>query len=219
MVLRTLLVTGCLAANAAFLTWGVPERTRRHVDLDSLPLHAAGWRGQSVPLDPAVLKVLPVDRYAHRYYTDASNRRVNLYVGYHDDTRTALDLAPHSPLLCLPGLGWQPVDTGHIELTLTPPGGAPAGSVSVTRVVAARALERQLVLFWYQINGQAVVDEYELKTHLIANVLHARPSNVALVRVAVWIDGRGAAAESRADRAARDFAGAMFTDIQRRLPS
>lgn len=221
MVLRTLIVAGCLAANAAYLTWGVPDaRPRPRVDLEQIPLHTDGWRGQSVPLDPAVLKLLPVDTYAHRYYTDSRGRRVNLYVGYHDDTRPAASLAPHSPLLCLPGLGWQPVETGRDELRVSSadaPGGIRA--IAVTRVVAARALERQVVLFWYQVNEAAVADEFALKRQLIANVLHARRSSVTLVRVAVPVEGRGAATVPRADRTARDFAEAMFDYIQRRLVS
>jgi EpsI family protein len=221
MIVRSLVVTTCLAATAGYLTWGVPQaRPLPVIDLEQLPLKVGDWRGQSVPLDPAVLKVLPVDAYTHRYYTDSLNRRANLYVGYHDDTRPAVHLAPHSPLLCLPGLGWQPVETGRIQMRVGPRDvNGVRRTVGATQILAVRALERQVVVFWYEVNGQAAADEYELKAHLLANVLHARTSSVTLVRVAVRVEGSQARAKARAERTARDFAEHIFVDVERRLPS
>jgi EpsI family protein len=220
MLVRTLIVSGALAGMATYLTWGVPAAAPGPlVDLEGLPLQVAGWHGRAVPLDPAVLAVLPVQSYTHRYYTDARSRTANLYVGHHQDARPAVHLAPHSPLLCLPSLGWHPVDTGRVELRVLPAGGeGPLQNIPATRVIAARALERQVVLFWYQVNGRAVPDEYALKAQLIANVLQARTSNVTLVRVAVRVDGLDGTAEARAHRTAQEFAEDVYRDVERRLP-
>jgi EpsI family protein len=221
MAFRSLIVTLGLAAAAAYHTWGTPvPRISTPADLEQLPLTIGDWTGRTVPLDPWVLNLLPVDTYIHRYYADRRQRHVNLYVGYHDDSRPAVHLAPHTPLLCLPAHGWHPLEVGRLDLPLAPDDAMNNGrSAVVTRVIAGRALERQVVLFWYQVNGRAVADDYALKTHVISNVVRARTSHVALVRVMVRVDGTDAAAQRRADETAREFAAGVFAQVEKRLPS
>ena len=61
-----------------------------------------------------ILKVLGADDYLSRfYYTE--NAMVGLYVGYYKSQRQGDTM--HSPLNCLPGAGWQPLDKSYLPIT------------------------------------------------------------------------------------------------------
>ena len=59
-------------------------------------------------LDPKILAVLGVDEYVIAPTADAGAAGVGLYIGYHASQRQGDTM--HSPLNCLPGAGWQPIE-------------------------------------------------------------------------------------------------------------
>ena len=67
-----------------------------------------------MPIDDESLGVLGVDDYLNRVYGRPSIAPVSLYIGYYASQRQGDTI--HSPQNCLPGAGWQAVESGRTTL-------------------------------------------------------------------------------------------------------
>lgn len=182
---------------------------------DSFPMTLQSWRAiVDPPLEKEILAVLGVDDYLSRiYYGDNSAKVVGLYMGYYNSQRQGDTI--HSPLNCLPGAGWEPVQEGR--LTIANADGA-GRDITVNRYVVQKGLDRQLVLYWYQSRGRVVASEYWSKLFLIHDAIRTNRTDGALVRVIASIahgaDDQGAAAEKLAE----DFVRVLFPTLPSYLP-
>src|SRR4029450_9175333 len=115
---RSLVVAGCLLAAATYLAKAsraeaVPPRE----PLAALPFQFDDGRGRRGPdFPPEILSILGVDDYIVRSYFTGDRALVSLYVGYHDSQRQGDTI--HSPLNCMPGAGWQPLEQGRIIVSV-----------------------------------------------------------------------------------------------------
>jgi EpsI family protein len=166
------------------------------------------WRARDVPLDPEVIKAAAVDDFLNRQYSSAQGN-LGLYVGYYQNQRQGESL--HSPLFCLPGSGWQPVQTGDVSLPTEPP------SPVVKELVVERSGSRLLVLYWYQTVKRVTGSEYGRKLFLMSDALVSRRTDVALVRIIAPIDSRDRQGAVHALGVARPFAARIQPEIQARL--
>ena len=120
---------------------------------EDLPLALGDWQGHpAAPFADDVVAQLGVDDYIHRQYQRAGGAPVAVYAGYYDSQRQGD--AIHSPQNCLPGAGWQPVESGRLAI------GRDSGAPIVNRYVIARGADRQVVLYWYQGRNRVVANEY-----------------------------------------------------------
>jgi EpsI family protein len=147
--------------------------------LESVPLQIGEWTGTPAPdLSVAVLGVLGADQYINRVYRVGGRAAVaGLYVGYHSSQKQGS--AIHSPLNCLPGAGWQPIETGRRPF---------ADGGTVNQVVIQKGEDRQVVLYWYQTATRIEGSEYWNKFHMLLDALSSHRNDAALVRVIVPID-------------------------------
>ena len=87
---------------------------------------------------------------------------VNVYVGYHESQvrkeggGSAGGLI-HPPKHCLPGSGWDIIDSAREVLDFPGLPGAPA---EVNRLIIAKGDARQLVYYWYQERGRVIADDW-----------------------------------------------------------
>jgi EpsI family protein len=178
------------------------------VDVGGLvPLAFGGWIGRDAPpLDPAVARVLAADRYVHRYYgwkratppvPEGGSRIADVETDIAYYARPQAGAAMHSPLACLPGNGWQVIDSATASLTVA---GRP---VTVRRLTVGRAAERVAMTYWFQNRGAIIGNEYAQRLQMLKQGLTGRPADAALVRVMArdTADGRIAL-----DRFSRDLA-------------
>ena len=102
----------------------------------------------------------------------------------------------HSPLHCLPGTGWEPVDVATVPLR----------DGSVRRVTMQKNLDRVVVFYWYQLQGRVVASEVRSKVYGLFERVRSGRSEAALVRIVVPIagDANDAAAQGLS------FAGALL---------
>src|SRR5687767_12094534 len=117
MLIRATIVTVCLLAGAAAITLASePELVSTGGRLEHMPFSVARWNGKpATPFDEEIIRVLGVDEYIHRVYMDRKTRRpVWLYVGFYGSQSEGDTI--HSPLNCLPGTGWEPVDRKTVQL-------------------------------------------------------------------------------------------------------
>ena len=186
---------GAVAARSA----GREEPVARE-SLTAFPRAFDGWRSAGdVPLEEEVLSVLGVDDYVSRTYVNASGQPANLYIGYYASQRHGDTI--HSPQNCLPGAGWQPVESRRTSLDV---GGT---RVPVNRYVIEKGLERQVVFYWYQGRGRVIANEYANKLWLMVDAARLGRTNGSLVRVI-----------SPESDAAVDFARAVYPRLSEYLP-
>lgn len=182
---------------------------------DSFPMTLQSWRAiVDPPLEKEILDVLGVDDYLSRiYYVDNGAKAVGLYMGYYNSQRQGDTI--HSPLNCLPGAGWEPVQEGRMTIANADGAGR---DITVNRYVVQKGLDRQLVLYWYQSRGRVVASEYWSKFFLIHDAIRTNRTDGALVRVIAPIahsaEDHGAAAEKLAE----DFVRVLFPTLPSYLP-
>lgn len=213
-VIRTIALCLCLVMSAGALAWASKaETTLPREPFDRLSMTIGQFQGRrATDLEQNVVDVLGVEEYLNRTYrAEGSSVPIGFYLGYWASQRQGDTI--HSPMNCLPGSGWQPVEQGRLQLTL---GGA---SAEVNRVIVEKSGERLLVLYWYQSHGRVVASEYWSKIHMVLDAIRTNRTDAALFRVVVPIRTRDTAAEAVAERDALRFVHALYPHLGRHLPA
>jgi exosortase D (VPLPA-CTERM-specific) len=152
----------------------VPERQR----FASFPVSLGPWQGQRQNLlDAEVEQVLKPDDYILSDYSKGKNDGVNFYVAYYASQRKGY--SPHSPIVCIPGGGWQITKFDRTtyqskSLGITLP---------LNRVVIARGNNKELVYYWFVQRGRTVANEYWAKWLLFVDAIAKNRTDGALVRL------------------------------------
>ena len=131
-----------------------------------------------------------------------------LFIGYYESQRTGA--AYHSPKNCLPGSGWQfvesvpfPVKTGSGEM------------VTINRAVIQKGLDKQLILYWYHDRGRVVASEYWAKGYLIWDAMTKNRTDGSIVRISVPVASTLEDAEHEATRFLHD----LWPELQNYMPA
>ncbi len=211
-----------------YATASRPEKTPPVAPLAAFPAQIGAWSvAREVEIEKDVLDVLKASDTLDRVYVNPSLRAAtggevggdlcslypcaDLFIAYFQTQRTGA--APHSPKNCLPGSGWEPVETPG-KLAIQAPGRE--SPLVVNRYVVARGEQRSVVLYWYQSHSRVIASEFSAKFWLIADSVRYRRSDTALVKVVVPV--RNGDSE-RAVKTAVQFVQAMFPALARRLPA
>jgi EpsI family protein len=146
--------------------------------LDSLPVTLGEWRGrQGTILSTDVLDKLKLKDYVVRDYVDGAGRVLNLYIGYWDTQRNGAVI--HSPKNCLPGRGWEPLESSFLTIALP----APHPPITVNRYLIQKDREQQVVLYWYYAQGQAIAGEIPARIAMIRSAFVRNRSDGAILRI------------------------------------
>jgi len=192
------------------------EEAPSRMAFNAFPMQIADWRGiEQPPLTKQVLAVLGASDYVTRIYRTPERSIVGLYIGYWNSQRQGDTI--HSPLNCLPGAGWEPVNHGELQLTSRAEAGR--GSGGVNRYIIQKGLERQLVLYWYQSHGRIVASEYWGKFYLVADAVRLNRTDGSIVRVIAPIRGTDADAEKRAEAVALSFVHLLLPQLGGFIPA
>jgi EpsI family protein len=163
----------------------VPRQTLRE-----LPNNLANWSGEDRPIPDQVLRTVGVTDYANRVYYDSSGAPVMLYIGYYGSQRTGDTI--HSPKNCLPGSGWDPIESRHASISI--PGGH---DIIVNEYAIQKDLDKELVFYWYQSRGRVIADEYSGKFWMMVDAIYRNRTDGSLVRVMTPINDGEAKAHTR----------------------
>jgi EpsI family protein len=166
--------------------------------LQSFPKNVGPWRTlQEGVIEKEELDVLKADDTLTRYYGN-DRGAANLFVAFFKTQRQGQ--SPHSPKNCLPGSGWQPSETGQVDVAV------PGGSIHINKYVVAKGEAQSVVYYWYQSQGRAIADEFAAKFYLISDSIRHHRSDTALVRVVVpVINGNVDQAQALGVSFVRDF--------------
>lgn len=206
MRLRACLALLLLLAAWSFLHVRESSLHAGEVRLDRLPTAQAGWlMTSSATFSRHVLDVLKPTDYLSRTYMGPAGEQVELYIGYHDGIESG---GIHSPRNCMPGSGWHQMESGPVRLDVQ---GRP---LELVRAVYARERTSMLVLYWFQVMGRQITNEYALKLAEIISALRHGRKDSAFVRILVTRESSAMPAEEVAERFVRDF----FPHIAEVLP-
>lgn len=169
------LLAGCLGLLGA----------QRQVDMalvrplgEALPDTLLGLRGTDRAVSPEERKISGVSQYAFRVFEgDSGAVQLSVYVGFYEAQTQGKTI--HSPKNCLPGAGWEPVQSGMLWLD------AQGYRFPVNRYVLENKGHQALVYYWYQGRGRISASEYLVKWELVRDRALAGRSDEALVRIVV----------------------------------
>jgi EpsI family protein len=182
-----IVLVGCTGALAAVArTPGVVAQPA----LDRLPYRLDEWNGRdAAALDAETVRLLGADAYLTRSYADMASTPVGLYIAYYGEPRPGVSV--HSPLHCLPGTGWEPLEVATVDI----------GGGQARRLVVRKNLERAVVLYWYSVHGRVLASEAVSKAWLLHDSVRLRRSDAALIRIVVPVAGRDGDTEAAGQRA------------------
>lgn len=166
--------------------------------LDEIPTRLDGWtKTEETRFSEAVLKQLRPTDYLYRVYADDTRRSVSLYLGYHGGGPESGPI--HSPKHCLPGSGWMNISEQSKTLTIGD------DEVRLVEAVYQNGGQRELFLYWFQVKGATLTNEYALKLAEITNsILHNRRDST-FVRISVPYREGDTGALEVGERFVRDF--------------
>jgi EpsI family protein len=185
----------------------------------SFPLELGEWSCNGFQsLDRKVLKNLGATDYLIcDYRRPGPGESVSVYVGYHqtqirEQGGGAGENSIHPPAHCLPGAGWDIIDTATVELDLP---GLPPGA-KARRLIVAKGAMRQLVYYWYQSRGRVISEDWQKIVWVGWDRAVRGRTDGSLVRFTVPIQKRGG--EEGAERAFRDLAPQVVGRLARYVP-
>jgi EpsI family protein len=185
----------------------------------SFPLQLGDWRcAQNEPLPPDIkVNLGATDTLVCQYEREKLPRNVGVYLGYHatqvrEEGGGSAENAIHPPAHCLPGSGWDIVDSRTVELASV---GIPAEpGWRAKRLVIAKGKQRQLVYYWYQLQGRAVAEDWQKILYVGYDRATRGRTDGALVRFTIPL----ARDEDSAEAAFRDIAPRVVDLLSRYVP-
>jgi EpsI family protein len=197
-MVAALFLTGGILATHSIAPRNVPPA---HRPLSEFPEVIAATHSRNFPYEPNVVEAIGADDYINRVYS-GETPRVELYVGYYGDQRSADRI--HSPKNCLPGSGWEPVHSTQLAL-----GSLEGHPVVVNEYLVEQGARQAMVLYWYQTRHRVIASEYAAKFWLVVDGLRHRSTDGTMVRI--WTTS--ADGESSARTRAADFARQVYPHI------
>jgi EpsI family protein len=144
------------------------------------------WEGRELGMEQKILDVLKLSDYMMRVYVpkpdpsldSAALSPVWLYVGYYQSQRSGATY--HSPKNCLPGAGWQFVESEPTSIAV-----APATTITINRAVIQKGLDKQVILYWYQDRGRVISSEYWAKGYMMWDAMTQNRTDGSLIRISL----------------------------------
>ncbi len=179
-----------------------------------------GYTHSSIAVDTNSQRVAGMDEYVNRVYSKDSAQVFSLYVGYY--TYQTQGKSIHSPRNCLPGAGWEPVESAVLPIASAPG----VGSRNMNKYVLANNGNYAAVYYWYQGRGRIESNEYTVKVNLMRDAAVYGRTEEALVRLVVPLDTRTDRTQEhiraeiqRADSLATSLAPRLSQEVAAALPT
>jgi exosortase D (VPLPA-CTERM-specific) len=179
---RALAVSAFLSLGLAAGWQAVPERPPVTVDRDPFgvfPSRLGDWTASPMPpLDPNVERILAADDYYSALLSrPGAGAPVELFMAWYRDQMTG---GVHSPEVCLPGGGWEIAQLETLDVSAEFGEGR---NFTLNRAVIQQGMERALVYFWYEQQGQRTASEFAAKLQLMTGKLTNGRQDSAIVRL------------------------------------
>jgi len=149
--------------------------------LSLFPVQLGGWQmAKDYPIDKETQDVLRADDTLSREYVNLPAAvSASLFIAFFKTQRYGQ--APHSPKNCLPGAGWEQIESGTISIAVP----EWEGPIVVNRYFVAHGEDKVLAIYWYQGHHRVIASEYSAKFWLVMDAIRYNRSDTSLVRVTV----------------------------------
>lgn len=173
---------------------GVPMKA----SFSRFPTEVSQWRmTRESQLSDQVQSVLKASDVLMRQYVNPQGERVELYIGYHDGGKGSGEI--HSPKHCLPGSGWMELSTARTQMS------AADDRLNLVRAVYQKGDSSELFLYWFQVRGKSLSEEFSLKAAQIVNSVLHRRRDAAFIRISVPFQSDEQKAAAIGERFVSDF--------------
>ena len=115
----------------------------------------------------------------------------------------------HSPKNCMPGSGWEPVETSVVSIGTQ----GTDQPYKVNRILFQKGMDKLIMHYWYQGRNRVVANEYIDRFFLILDSMIRHRSEGALVRVIGTWDSSG-----NDEKKQEQFVADLFPVLQQHLP-
>lgn len=210
------LITAAVVVTALAAVWfSAPKREAVKIDRDPFvlfPVEVGTWTsGSQFTLDPSIERVLRADDYLSlNLNTPSETEHVELFIAWYEDQSQG---GVHSPEVCLPGAGWEIARLEQIEAT--PPEGF-GETFDLNRAVIQKSVDRMLVYYWYEQQGQRTASMFNAKLQLMQGKLTNGRNDSAIVRLTTdMLPGESIA---DAERRLQDSLQSVLTKLPRFIP-
>jgi EpsI family protein len=177
--------------------------------LDRVMAQVDGYRIQDQKVSDEERKVAGMSDYVARVYWRDTTVAFTTYVGYYD--RQTQGKTIHSPRNCLPGAGWEVLDSDMATVN------SATGPHVVNRYLLKNGAQHAVVYYWYQGRGRVVANEYAVKLNLLRDAALEGHTEEALVRIVLPVDA-APAAQARADELGLRMAARLMDEVDTALP-
>jgi EpsI family protein len=185
--------------------------------MNNVAMDIPGYTARNIVVAEEERRVAGMSDYMLRSYEVDSSALFTTYVGYYD--RQVQGKSIHSPKNCLPGAGWEILNSAPVA--------APSGRAGETmnRVMLANKGSRALVYYWYQGRGRIESNEYKVKWDLLRDAASYGRTEEALVRIVVPLStpkdiAQGdSAVVQRADSVAMSVAARLIPAVDAVMPA
>lgn len=144
--------------------------------LDAFPTAMAEWvKSKDALIDPSALEELAPDSVLSRVYQ--SDTEVAFFVAYYGSQHRIRKA--HSPKVCLPGAGWNPVHSETLPIRMA----ADPDPKSVNYYVVKNGNRHNVVLYWYQTHKRVIAGETTLNLARVVDTMTDNRTDMALVRI------------------------------------
>jgi EpsI family protein len=179
--------------------------------LSSLSSQLGDWQErveETVPPDTLTL-LGPDDYLARQYQAPGKPAGAEIFVAYYKTQLQSKNA--HDPKVCLPGAGWNPVESRLASVTI--PNTGFTFPVNYYRI-KKDGIE-QVVLYWFQTPKGVYTFEQQLRAHRVIDAILDNRTDMALVRIIVPVTegSSGGRAVSAADADAIGFAQSVYTSM------
>ena len=135
--------------------------------IKAFPLEFNGWKGILEPIDPEILKRSGAEEGFQATYINKKKEIVSVYIGYRGTPFMETEEFFHSPTVCLPASGWKILEKTTYRIPNIPY----YKNFVVTRLLAEKMGQRQLLYFWFQTKSKIARHIFENRFHLALHAL------------------------------------------------
>ncbi len=184
--------------------------------LSSLSPQLGDWQERvEETVSPETLTMLGPDDYlARQYQAPGKPAGAEIFVAYYKTQLQSKNA--HDPKVCLPGAGWNPVESRLAQVTM--PNSGFTFPVNYYRI--KKDGSEQVVLYWFQTPKGVYTFEQQLRAHRVIDAILDNRTDMALVRIIVPVNQgpAGEPAVSAADADAIQLAQSVYTSMLPHFP-
>lgn len=205
IIISILLITSVLTALATHTENIAPNKS-----FNEFPLNIGSWQGKASQLDEKIYNILGVEDYIMADFRNSPGKVINLYVGFYQSQKQG-DLI-HSPKNCLPGAGWNIIDSAVIPIDLDTP---ILKKTKVIKLLLAKGGQQQVVLYWFQSRGRIIASEYMQKIWLVVDSITKNRTDGSFIRLISPVIKD----EDTATNLLKEFATQLYPILNEYIPS